>query len=348
MKKSVVFMSVLVLFCVMVCSGNALAGSKAGGMTITPSVGGYAFDSKKGLQNDGRFYNLGLGYNFTDHISGEAIFGLVKTKTDCNCQDIDAYLPRIEALYHFFPDKMFVPYLAVGGGYLFYNDDEFKKKIDNSPILDYGLGVKVFLTDNLALRGDARHFYDTKNSVSDFGVTVGVTYQFGGETKKKPEPPPEVKKPEKKVYEQKMEKKPEIPQEVKGSDKKLPPPPMPVKPEIRKEEKVEVTVLFDFDKTIVKPMYNDQLKKVADFMKANPAATAKVEGHTDNIGSAKYNSTLSRKRAQSVKNYLVKNFKVDSSRIIIEGLGSSKPAADNKTEEGRKQNRRAITISITK
>ena len=107
-------------------------------------------------------------------------------------------------------------------------------------------------------------------------------------------------------------------------------------------------ILFDFDKIVVKPMYHDQLKKIADFMKANPTAVATVEGHTDNVGSDKYNLNLSRKRSQSVKNYIVKKFGVDPNRITISWYGKSKPAHDNKTEEGRKLNRRAITISIKK
>ncbi len=142
-----------------------------------------------------------------------------------------------------------------------------------------------------------------------------------------------------------MSKEPSTSQPVKGADKILPP---VKKEEPKKEEKIEVTVLFEFNKTVVRPMYKDQLQRVADFMKANPTAVAAVEGHTDSVGSEKYNLNLSRKRAQSVKNYIVKTFRVDPSRITISWFGKNKPAADNKTEEGRKLNRRAITISIKK
>jgi OOP family OmpA-OmpF porin len=352
MKKLMVLMCVLTV--VAMCAGDVLAGVKQGSVTISPSAGGYRFDSDKELGDNGRMYNLGIGYNFTKNIGIEANFSLIDADADsCNCKDNQTlvYFPRAEILYHIMPDKMFVPYLAVGGGYQFYRYDDDKnlrkEKLDDAAIVDYGLGLKVFLTDNLALRGDVRHFYDITNSANDFAVTAGFVYAFGGEEKKPvkvEEKKPEVKKPETKP-ETKMAKEPSTPQPVKGADKTLPP---VKKEEPKKEEKIEVTVLFEFNKTVVKPMYKDQLQKVADFMKANPTAVATVEGHTDNVGSEKYNLNLSRKRAQSVKNYIVKNFRVDPSRITISWFGKNKPAADNKTEEGRKLNRRAITISIKK
>lgn len=356
MKKLMVLMCVLTV--VAMCAGDVLAGVKQGSVTISPSAGGYAFDDSKELDDYGRMYNLGIGYNFTRNIGIEAIFTLIDADSNsCNCKDNQTlvYFPRAELLYHIMPDKMFVPYLAVGGGYQFYRYDDDKnlrkEKVDDAAVVDYGLGLKVFLSDNLALRGDVRHFYDITNSANDFAVTAGLVYAFGGEGKKvakAEEKKPEVKKPEIKP-ETKMPKEPSTSQPIKGADKTLPPVKKEEpKQEPKKEEKIEVTVLFEFNKTVVRPMYKDQLQRVADFMKANPTAVAAVEGHTDSVGSDKYNLNLSRKRAQSVKNYIVKNFRVDPSRITISWFGKSKPAADNKTEDGRKLNRRAITISIKK
>jgi len=353
MRKLMVLMCVFTV--VVMCAGDVLAGVKQGAVSVSPSAGGYRFDSSKEIDNNGRMYNLGIGYNFTQNLGIEANFSLLDSDANsCNCKDNQTlvYFPRVEALYHIMPDKMFVPYLAVGGGYQMYRYDDDKnlrkEKLDDAAIVDYGLGLKVFLTDNLALRGDVRHFYDITNSASDFAVTAGITYQFGGEGKKPVKVEevrkPEVKKPETKP-ETKMTKEPSSSHPVKGADKILPP---VKKEEPKKEEKIEVTVLFEFNKTVVRPMYKDQLQRVADFMKANPTAVAAVEGHTDSVGSEKYNLNLSRKRAQSVKNYIVKTFRVDPSRITISWFGKNKPAADNKTEEGRKLNRRAITISIKK
>lgn len=65
-----------------------------------------------------------------------------------------------------------------------------------------------------------------------------------------------------------------------------------------------------------------------------------VEGNTDSRGSAAANKTLSQKRAEAVKAYLVKNFQIPPERFITVGQGSGKPVADNSTEDGRALNRR--------
>jgi NitT/TauT family transport system substrate-binding protein len=66
----------------------------------------------------------------------------------------------------------------------------------------------------------------------------------------------------------------------------------------------------------------------------------RIEGNTDNIGSAEMNKELSRKRAKSVADYLVKTYNFDSNRFIIVGNGPDKPVANNNSEEGRAANRR--------
>ncbi len=102
-----------------------------------------------------------------------------------------------------------------------------------------------------------------------------------------------------------------------------------------------LTIDFDFAKYFVKKEYNDDIKKVADTMKENPKAQAVIKGHTDNIGKRAYNMLLSKKRANSLKQYLVKKFGIKASRIATIGYGFDKPVASNDTEEGRQKNRRA-------
>lgn len=66
----------------------------------------------------------------------------------------------------------------------------------------------------------------------------------------------------------------------------------------------------------------------------------RIEGNTDNVGSADMNRELSRKRAKSVADYLVKSYNFDPNRFVIVGNGPDKPVATNNTEEGRAANRR--------
>jgi outer membrane protein OmpA-like peptidoglycan-associated protein len=86
------------------------------------------------------------------------------------------------------------------------------------------------------------------------------------------------------------------------------------------------------------------LDEVARIMKENPSMKVKVTGHTDNIGSEEANNRLSMRRAQTVRDYLVKKG-VDSNRFVLEGMGESEPIDTNDTELGRARNRR-IEFSI--
>ena len=98
-------------------------------------------------------------------------------------------------------------------------------------------------------------------------------------------------------------------------------------------------VLFDFDKTAVKPDGAKILDRLVDFLKENPGKGADLEGHTDSIGTDKYNEGLSQRRAAAVRDYLVKKG-ADPKLLTTRGFGESKPIADNKTKDGRAKNRR--------
>lgn len=79
-------------------------------------------------------------------------------------------------------------------------------------------------------------------------------------------------------------------------------------------------------------------------LKAHPDLKLLIEGHTDNTGSAEINQSLSEKRAEAVKAYLVSTFGIDASRLEAKGFGASKPVASNDTPEGRQQNRRVELV----
>lgn len=122
-----------------------------------------------------------------------------------------------------------------------------------------------------------------------------------------------------------------------------PPPPPPPEP-VKEKVTIRLNVEFDTAKAVVKDEYNDEIKKVADFMKQYPDSTAAIEGHTDNVGNDDYNQKLSEERANSVRQYLIDKFGIDGSRLTAAGYGESKPVADNGTAEGRQQNRRVEAV----
>ena len=114
-----------------------------------------------------------------------------------------------------------------------------------------------------------------------------------------------------------------------------PPPPAP-----RAERTIILdNVLFDFDKTAIKPDGAKVLDRLIAFLKENRDSKVELEGHTDSVGSDQYNQGLSERRAASVRDYVVKGG-VDRGRISTRGFGESKPIADNKTADGRAKNRR--------
>jgi len=106
-------------------------------------------------------------------------------------------------------------------------------------------------------------------------------------------------------------------------------------------------IIFDFNKWYVKKIYYPEIKKVADALKANPHLKIEVAGHTDNIGSEKYNLWLSQKRAEAVKNILVNVYKVDSKRVVAKGYGEKYPLVPNTTPTNRALNRRVEIVDIT-
>lgn len=98
--------------------------------------------------------------------------------------------------------------------------------------------------------------------------------------------------------------------------------------------------LFDFDKTDLSADARERLSILAAFLKENPKAFTALAGHTDNTGTEDYNLGLSYKRAESIGRYLVDNFQVDPSQLVLFWFGQLNPVADNETIEGRRQNRR--------
>jgi len=120
-----------------------------------------------------------------------------------------------------------------------------------------------------------------------------------------------------------------------------PPPPPPPPPPAPKVERTIILddVLFDFDKSTIKPQAAEILDRLVAFMNENPSSKVSLSGHTDNIGTEAYNMGLSNRRWMSVRDYAVKKG-VDSSRVSGEGFGESKPIASNATAEGRAKNRR--------
>lgn len=115
---------------------------------------------------------------------------------------------------------------------------------------------------------------------------------------------------------------------------------------------VDKTTWFSFDRlefetgsAALKPSSAEQLKNVAEILKAYPKVTLKIGGYTDNVGNPASNLKLSQQRAESTMQELV-TLGVEAGRLEAEGYGDQHPIGDNATAEGRQMNRR-IDLRVT-
>lgn len=115
------------------------------------------------------------------------------------------------------------------------------------------------------------------------------------------------------------------------------------------ERGVQITsderVLFETGRADIKSDGMVYVERVATILKTKTKANVAIEGHTDNVGGVALNQQLSLRRANAVKDALVKQG-VPAARIQAQGFGLSKPIADNATAEGRQSNRRTELIVL--
>jgi outer membrane protein OmpA-like peptidoglycan-associated protein len=124
----------------------------------------------------------------------------------------------------------------------------------------------------------------------------------------------------------------------------------PGKPVVKIEKVIDrmtLRVNFDFNKSDIRESEVAELQKAVRFIRKYPGAKVRLEGHTDSIDSEEYNQALSERRAEAVKNYLVKEEAAEKSKISTVGYGESRPVASNDTEEGRAQNRRVEVLILS-
>ena len=325
MKRSVIMFVMLVpLFLLTI---PTFAAEREGAVSVSPFIGGYTFDGEQHALTR-PVYGLRLGYNITKSWGVEGVFDYVASERTTTRQDLKAYNGRLDVLYNFMADRDLVPYLAVGGGAIFLEDNADHETTDAT--FNVGGGVKYYLTDSVAVRGDVRHillFEGDDGNLSNWEYTVGMTFLFGGvrpammQAAAAPPPAP------------------------------APPPEPPLQPAPAAEptpEKakycISLNILFDIDQAVIRDEFRDEVGRVGTFMQKFPTTTAVIEGHTDEVGTEEHNMELSRRRAESVANYLVNSFGIDRSRLTARGYGKTRPIADNSTEQGRQKNRRIDAI----
>lgn len=152
----------------------------------------------------------------------------------------------------------------------------------------------------------------------------------------------------------------EVPAHCECSRERPTPTEPPTEPELQVQEsptelRIELAgdILFDFNSSAVRSAAEATLRRVAELIQKYPQSGIVVEGHTDSLGSESFNLSLSQRRAESVKKWLVEVGGIESGRIETKGLGKSRPVAPNVKADGsddpagRQKNRR-VEITVRK
>ncbi|OAE13001.1 porin [Pseudomonas simiae] len=251
--------------------------------------------------------SINLNYDMTNHTRSNGGTGNQKIKGDTG---------SVTAQYHFGQAGVdsLRPYVEGGFGHQSRTNvaADGHTGRDQSTLAIAGAGVKYYFTNNLFARAGVEADYALDNGKWDYSALVGLGVNFGGNAGAVAPAPTPAPAPE-----------------------PTPEPEAPVAQVVR----VELDVKFDFDKSVVKPNSYGDVKNLADFMKQYPQTTTVVEGHTDSVGPDAYNQKLSQRRADAVKQVLVKDG-IAPNRVSSVGYGKSRPVADNATEAGRAINRR--------
>ncbi|MDX9772682.1 MAG: OmpA family protein [Bacteroidales bacterium] len=109
---------------------------------------------------------------------------------------------------------------------------------------------------------------------------------------------------------------------------------------------VSYGIYFDVNSDRLKPESTPSIKEIASVLKDNPDIKVKIVGHTDSDGADDLNLGLSKRRAESVKNELVKAYSIDAGRLESEGKGETQPLAPNDNALNKSKNRRVEFITL--
>lgn len=161
----------------------AFGANEAGQFSISPVIGGYTFEGGKQHLKTGLVYGARAGYNFTKAFGAEALFDYAFADSTAKQGKADLFRYGGDLLYHFMPENNLVPYLAAGFSGLSFHGANINRKTHGA--FDYGAGLKYFITENIALRGDVRHIlYSFKSTTyNNLEYTLGAYIPFGSAAK---------------------------------------------------------------------------------------------------------------------------------------------------------------------
>ncbi len=171
---------------------TARAEIKAGSVEVSPFVGYNFFEKVQNLENRPIFGGR-LGYNFTNTFGIEGSWEYIRSRVDDKnktfskegqftspISNVDINMYHLDLVYHFLPEGKFNPFIVAGYGAVNYSP---KINSKNMSVIDFGVGAKYWMTENIALRLDVRDNMIYDDQIHNIGTTLGVVFAFGGTSK---------------------------------------------------------------------------------------------------------------------------------------------------------------------
>jgi len=313
------------------------------------AFGGYNFFQNGQNLKNRPIFGARMGYNLTEHLGLEGTIafmhtfvgdktrtGAVKGQFRSPIDGVNLMFYHIDAVYNFMPEERLNPFVLAGIGGANYSPSI---STHNMFAFNVGAGVKYWVTNHFALRLDVNDYIPSevfRYTVHNIGLTLGVV--FSGGSRDKSEQKEEVK-PESVVIVE--EKEVIFVAEPKAEEQVVA---IASIPEERKVVLAFEDVHFDFNKSTLTPEAKAILKRNLKVLKKNPKAQISIAGFTSASGTAEYNQKLSERRAEAVKDYLVKEKVVKPNRLSEIGYGKTRPAM---YEKHIAKNRRSYTEAAT-
>lgn len=233
------------------------------------------------------------------------------------------------------PIGNWMPYAKFGRGHSMGTGD-LRAVSQSGSNIAYGLEYKF--ADHWSAIGEVKNYKfssrDGSVTIKNRTATIGLTYYFDDPPEPEPAPEPEPEPETTPVAE--LAPVPEVALPVSEAWKTF----LEDKP-----VRIEGTNFVAGSAKLKLVAGKELMKEVVEFVVKHPEANLEVIGYSDNTGSEKLNKKLSLARAKSVKKYLV-DTGIEANRISVNGEGSANPVGDNKTKEGRAQNRRVEIRSV--
>lgn len=336
----------------------AAAEQTVGDFYVVP-FGGYTWLDNDRAAGDSGLIGLSVGKHFNEAVSVEVGF----TRGDYNLapgQDLELTTYTLDALHIFARESAISPYITAGLGVQRNAPDTADRRHDRVAQAGLGMFMQIAERDDgsfkFALRPEIKARWalppsnDPQDKYLDYVATLGFQFAFGS-ARPAPEPAPE---PAPAPPPPPPPPAPEPPRDTDGDGvvdtaDKCPDTPRGVAVDADgctlKGTATLQGVTFEFNSANLTADSRPVLDQVAADLKRYPRLRVEMQGHTDSVGADAYNLRLSQERADAVRDYLVTQG-VREGQLTSKGYGEAEPVADNKTEEGRAQNRRVVMSVI--